>query len=137
MVNIEELLMPGERVIKKQRIDVPTGNLYLTNNRLLFLRLGKLWGRDIQIPLQNIKKVWKSFVSLKVQADKEYDFMVNVQHADGWINAIREAHSMLQQVPTSQSQPSTHRRHCNSCGGPLVFISKYNRYYCNNCRKYA
>lgn len=102
MSNIKELLMPGERVIMKQRIDVPTGDLYLTNTRLIFLRLGKLFGKDIQIPLQNIKKGWKSFVSLKVQTNQEYDFIVNVRQAGNWVAAIQNVRHMFQQSPTSR-----------------------------------
>ena len=26
--------------------------------------------------------------------------------------------------------------HCPSCGQPLTLVPQYNRWYCNNCRKY-
>ena len=145
MGTITDLLHPGESVIMQQRIDVPTGDLYLTNMRLIFRRLGKLGGKDIQIPLQNIKRVWKSFVLLKVQANQEYEFMVNIGPAGKWVTAIQHAHQRLTQPSTFQPrgspQPSVpqtmDQKPCTSCGAPLVYVHKYSRYYCNNCQQYV
>ena len=123
MVKIEELLVPGETVIKKQggvtlgRGMGSTGDLFLTNTRLLFVP-SKLWAvvlpdpktlvgrRDvIQIPLQKIKVAKKSFGALKVQADKEYTFMVSVWKTGGWVDAVEQAMRTAIQPPTPAQSP--------------------------------
>ncbi|MDH5375731.1 MAG: GRAM domain-containing protein [Candidatus Bathyarchaeota archaeon] len=93
MITIEELLTPGERVIKKHTATLEkgaacmlVGYLYLTNTRLLFIPK-KRWAlalstaapsliglRIVQVPLQSIKTVKKSWGRLKAQADKEYTY---------------------------------------------------------------
>jgi len=45
-------------------------------------------GKNFSIPLQDIRSVTKSFGSVKVRADKEYQFMVSVWKAGGWVEAI-------------------------------------------------
>lgn len=153
MPKIEELLTPGERVIKKQsRITVgnmagmPSGNLYLTNRRILFLHSkgwsllspapgAALMGKNIIIPLRNIKSVKKSFGSVKVQADKEYQFTVSVWKAGDWVEAIQQAI----RTPVSTHQPPTYpqapkpqtasKGFCTNCGNPLKPEDKF----CGNC----
>ena len=93
MITIEELLTPGERVIKKHTATLEKGAagmlvryLYLANTRLLFIPK-KRWAlvlptaapslfgpKFIQVPLQSIKTVKKSWNRLKAQADKEYTY---------------------------------------------------------------
>lgn len=123
MVKIEELLVPGETVIKKQggitlgRGIGPTGDLLLTNTRLLFIP-SRLWalvlpdpktlvgkGDVTQIPLQKIKAASKSFGALKVQADKDYSFMVSVWHTGGWVDAVEQAMRATIQ-PSTPAHPS-------------------------------
>lgn len=121
MVKTEDLLIPGESVIKKQsgvtlgRGMGTTGDLVLTNSRLLFVP-SKLWAlvlpdpktlvgrRDVtQIPLQDITAAKKSFGALKVQADKEYTFMVSVWKTGGWVETVEQAMRTAIQPP---AQPS-------------------------------
>jgi heme/copper-type cytochrome/quinol oxidase subunit 4 len=33
--------------------------------------------------------------------------------------------------------PGTSARMCPTCGQPMTFIQQYNKWYCNNCKKYA
>ena len=126
MVKIEELLIPGEAVIKKQggitlgRGIGPTGDLFLTNSRLLFVP-SRLWAlvlpdpktlvgrRDVtQIPLQKIKAARKSFGALKVQADQEYTFMVSVWKTGGWVDAVEQAmHAAMEPPAPAQPPPET------------------------------
>lgn len=126
MTKIEELLKPGENVIKKQGgvtvgkgvAGMPSGDLILTNMRLIFLHrkrwallspipAASLMGKDIQIPLRNIKTVDKSLGNLKIKAStpttplKEYQFATSVWHASGWVDAIR-------QTLRTPSNPSTY-----------------------------
>lgn len=153
MVKIEELLTPGERVIKKKRgVMVEkggrgTGDLYLTNTRLLFINkkrwallapiyVGALTAKDIQIPLQNITTVKKSWGRLKVQADKEYSF--SGLRAGGWVDAVQQAMRMPMHPPAyprapqpqapAYSQPTV-RRFCPNCGRPV----KPEERFCGNC----
>ena len=123
MVKIEELLVPGETLIKKQggitlgRGIGPTGDLFLTNTRLLFVP-SRLWAlvlpdpktlvgrRDVtQIPLQKIKAAKKSFGALKVQADQEYTFMVSVWKTGGWVDAVEQAMRTAMEPPAPAQQP--------------------------------
>lgn len=153
MVKIEELLTLGESVIKKQgRITVgnmagmPSGDLCLTNRRILFLH-SKGWSllssapgaalmdKNIIIPLQDIKSVKKGFGSLKVQADKEYEFMVSAWKAGGWVDAVQQAirappstHQPQTYPQTPRSQPAP-RRFCTNCGSPLKPEDKF----CGSC----
>jgi len=164
MVNIEELLTSGENVIKKQSRVMydysggPTGDLYLTNMRLIFLPKkrwallspGALLGKDILIPLQSIRMVSKaSFGSVKVQSDKEHRFFVSLWNTGSWVDTIQQAMSTTQkqyppgQQPRFQQQyrppppPPSSVHNCNNCGRPLEFIHQYNRWYCRTCQKYA
>lgn len=123
MVKIEELLVPGEVVIKKQggvslgRGISPTGDLFLTNARLLFVP-SRLWAlvlpdpktlvgrRDVtQIPLQKIKSAGKSFGALKVQADQEYTFMVSVWKTGGWVDAVEHTMRTAMEPPAPAQPP--------------------------------
>ena len=164
MVNIKELLTSGENVIKKQgRVMYdysggPTGELYLTNMRLIFLHKkrwallspGSLLGKDIIIPLQSIRVVSKgSFGSVKVQSDKEHRFFVSIWNTGRWVDTIQQTMSTTQRQGPPQQQPrfqqfsppppppSSNVQHCGNCGRPLEFIHKYNRWYCRTCQKYA
>lgn len=163
MTKIEELLTPGEKVIKTQRriqmgagaVGMPAGDLYLTNSRLIFLH-SKGWslvtpvpgaallGKNIITPLRDIKSVKKGLGSVKVQADKKYEFMVSAWKAGGWVDAIQQAISALKQPPTpvpppKAQQPTTARappppqpkarRFCRNCGSPVNLEDKF----CESC----
>lgn len=168
MVNIEELLSPDETILKKQSGVVfglgmgPTGDLFLTNKRLLFLHKKRyalisppaLTGNDLIIELQNVRSVRKgSFGSIKIQADKEYTFAVTIFQNGDWVDAVNTAMNTLprfQQQPsppfqTSQQQqtpplPPPPPQHssplCPSCGRATTFIQQYNRWYCHFCQRY-
>lgn len=165
--NIEELLTPGESVIKKQSGvmfgGMPTGDLYLTNRRLIWLHKkrwglllpGALVGKDVQIPLQNISMVSKGRLgTLKIQADKEYSFSVSVWNTGGWVDAVQQvmrSSSQPSAYPPSYSQTPPYRhtpppppppptnaagRFCPNCGHPAEFVQQYNRWYCRTCNRY-
>ncbi len=169
MVNIDELLTQGETILKNQGGVVfglgmgPTGDLFLTNKRLLFLHKKRyalisppaLTGNDFTIDLQNVRSVSKgSLGSIKIQTDKEYTFAVTIFQNTGWVDAITSAMSSLQRFPqqpsppflTSQQQqtpplppPPPERSspiRCPSCGRPADFIQQYNRWYCHLCQRY-
>lgn len=166
MVNIEELLGSGENVVKKQKRVMydysggPTGDLYLTNMRLIFLpkkrwailSLGSLLGKDIIISLQSISMVGKgSFGSVKVQSDKEHRFFVSLWNTGSWVDTIQQTMSTTQTQGPPRQQPRFQQKYtpppppprpsnaqpCGTCGRPLEFIQKYNRWYCRTCQKYA
>jgi len=78
----------------------PVGDLYLTDKRLIFVHskswsvlsptapylspAGVLLGKDIMIPLQDVKSVSKTVLGyVKVKADKEYQFAVSVLRSQG------------------------------------------------------
>lgn len=157
MVKIEELLKPGESVIKRQggvtlgRGIGPTGDLVLTNMRLLFIP-SRLWasvipdpktlfGRKdaIEIALHDIKLTKKSLGALKVQAEKKYEFMVSVWNTGGWIDALQQAirsppptrtqTSAPPQAPPPPSASRPTRRFCPNCGSPVKPEAKF----CENC----
>lgn len=143
MVKIEEILIPGETVTKKQggvtlgRGIGSTGDLFLTNTRLLFVP-SRLWAmvlpdpktlvgrRDvIQIPLQKIKAVKKSFGALKVQTDKEYTFMVSVWKTGGWVDAVEQAMRAAIEPPSpTPVQPSVETRMVPAVGQERVVTEK-------------
>lgn len=143
MVKIEELLIPGETVTKKQggvtlgRGIGSTGDLVLTNNRLLFVP-SRLWAlvlpdpktlvgrRDVtQIPLQNIKSVKKSFGALKVQADQEYTFTVSVWRTGGWVDAVEQAmHAAIEPPAPTPVQPSVEMRMAPAVGEEKAVTEK-------------
>ena len=164
MVNIKELLTSGENIIKKQGgvmydyAGGPTGDLYLTNMRLIFLpkkcwallSAGSLLGKDIIIPLQSIRLVSKGILgTVKVQSDKEHRFLVKIWNTGRWVDTIQQTMSTTQRQGPPQQQPrfqqfnppppppSSNVQHCGNCGRPLEFIHKYNRWYCRTCQKYA
>ncbi len=170
MTNIEEVLMSGETVIKKQSGVMaggpgPTGDLHLTNMRLIFLNkkrfslvsinpLGSLLGKDILLPLENITTISTTFSGIKVQADKTYEFTVGrFGKREEWANAIQQEKHKAQYPPTQQpawgpmrtpAPPppppppvATSSRFCPSCGRPVEFIAQYNRWYCRSCQKYV
>ncbi|MCK5403101.1 hypothetical protein KAI60_03210 [Candidatus Bathyarchaeota archaeon] len=166
MVKIEELLTSGENIIKKQSRVMyeyaggPTGDLYLTNMRLIFLPKkrwallspGALLGKDIIISLQGIRLVSKgSFGSVKVQSDKDHLFFVSLWNTSSWVDTIQQTLSSTQRQGPPRQQPRfqqsynppppppppTNVQHCGNCGRPLEFIHKYNRWYCRTCQKYA
>lgn len=157
MVKIEELLTPGESVIKKQggitlgRGIGPTGDLVLTNMRLLFIP-SRLWalvipdpktlfgrGDAIEIALNDIKVTKKSWGALKVQAEKEYEFMVSVWNTGGWVDALQKAirspppirsqTPAPPQAPTIPSASRPTRRFCPNCGGSVKTEAKF----CESC----
>lgn len=125
MVKIEDFLTPGERVVKKQRriqmgrgaAGMPAGDLYLTNTRLIFIH-SKGWsllsptpgsaalGKNIEIPLENIKSVEKGFGSVKIHADKKYEFNVTVWKAGDWVTTIQQAINVLRQSPPPTAPPT-------------------------------
>jgi hypothetical protein len=163
MGKIEDLLMADERVIKKQggvqlsigEPGMPTGDLCLTNKRLIFL-VSKGWSvltpgagigsRDLILSLQDVKSVDKGALgNLKIRADREYQFAVSLWHSGGWVDAIKQAIA-LYPPPTSQQTPiqqpshatsqaaqprptSTARRFCPKCGNPV----KPEALFCESC----
>ena len=156
MVKIEELLMPDEKVVKQQgKIQagnmpgMPVGDLYLTNKRLVFLHSkgwslltptpgGAVMGKDIMISLQDVKSVKKGFAgTLKVQADKEYQFSVTVWNAQGWVNAVLQACALIpppvgEQTSTSAQTPNPSqgkKSFCANCGTQLRSGDKF----CSSC----
>jgi hypothetical protein len=153
------MLMPGEQVIKNQggiSVDFaggPTGDLYLTNMRLIFLHRkrwalispGSLMGNDIQIPLQSIRTTNKgSFGTVEVQVEKKYIFFVTMFQNGSWFDAIQQAMRLSHQQPPYQQQsfraappPPTAGNFCPNCGRPLEFIQQYSRWYCRTCQKYV
>jgi hypothetical protein len=166
LTNIEEVLMPGENVIKKQSGVMlggpgPAGDLHLTNRRLIFLNkkrwslvsfnpLGSLLGKDILLPLENIREIATTFNGIKVQADKAYQFAVGrFGKREEWANAIQQEKHKMQYPPTQQPSlgpmrtpppppppPNKSSRFCPSCGKPAEFINQYNRWYCRSCQRY-
>ena len=165
MGKIEDLLMPDEKVIKKQvgtqisnMAGQPAGDLYLTNKRLIFLHskgwsllsltpaTGVLLGKDIVIPLEDIKSVEKSMLGyLKVRAEKEYQFAVSFSFAQGWVDATLQALALYRQSPPpppppppTQEQPifsqtprpqSSAKAFCPQCGSLLKPEDKF----CSKC----
>ena len=162
MTKIEELLAPDEQIIKKQSgvtlskgsRGIPSGSLYLTNTRLIFL-FSKGWsilsptpgagwmGKDIVLSLQDIKSVNKGHASLKVDADKAYEFTVSMWHAGSWADAVQQAIALYppRQVPPypqpqqpvsspqqTAPQPSG-RKFCPNCGAPV----KPEARFCEGC----
>ena len=156
MGKIEDLLLSGERVIKNQKkivvgsmVGMPAGDLYLTNQRLIFL-CSRVWsllspggvaaatGRTVVIPLEEIKSVKKGFGSVKVQSNKEYEFKVSVIRANEWVDSILEASALSSpsssQIPPAQSPTlneaqTVGHNFCNICGRPL----KPEDRFCSNC----
>ena len=162
MVEIEELMAPGEQVLKKQAgvtlmtgdVGMPTGDLFLTNTRLMLIP-SSLWALVlpdpktllrtrgfIQISLQDVKSVEKSFAYLKVKANKEYNFAVSLWHVNNWVNAMQKAmstpvlptsHPQTQQSVTEQIQQQTSqpgkRRFCYKCGSPVQPEAQF----CESC----
>jgi uncharacterized paraquat-inducible protein A len=149
MVKIEELMTPGEVVIKKQEgvtmmtgeMGMPTGDLFLTNTRLMHIP-GSLWALVlpdpktllrtrgfIQILLQDIKTVDKSIGYLKVKADKEYNFAVSLWQVNDWVDQIQKAKSATIS-PRTQSQ-----RHQSSAGPvpQMPATQSEKKRYCFNC----
>lgn len=157
MGKIEDILHHDEKVIKKQskiqytsKTGMPIGDLYLTNKRLLFLvsrgwsllsltPSGSLTGKNISIPLENINKVEKgSLGSLKVEADKQHVFSVNVFRASGWVDAILQAsttqppqftQSKTQQPISPSPNQARKNNFCSNCGLSLKLGGKF----CSNC----
>jgi hypothetical protein len=127
MGKIDQILMPDEKIIKSQRriqvgsgmFGMPSGDLFLTNNRLLFIHSkgwsllspavgSSLLGKNLQIPLEDIQSVKKGFGSVKIKADKEYSFVVSAWKAGGWVDAIQQAINNFKPPPTSmQSEAET------------------------------
>ena len=166
MTDLQDVLMPGETVIKTQNgVTVngpgPTGDLHLTNRRLLFLNkrrwaaisinpLGSLLGKDLLLPLDNIRDVATTFSGFKVKADKDYEFGVGrFGKREEWVTAIQQEQQRLrypstQQPPWGATQtlppppppPDTPSQFCPSCGKPAQFIHQYNRWYCYSCQRY-
>lgn len=103
MVKIEELLEPGETVIKEEAMltyQWKEGRLYLTDRHLIFVTASLLFSRQkilARIPLRNIREVKKGgwpLHTLKVLADKEYKFgspYTSYGPDKGWVAAIEQA----------------------------------------------
>ena len=122
MGKIEDLLMTGEHVMKRQGNvqlvtggpGMPAGDLFLTDRRLLFL-VSRGWSsitpgaglgaKDLILSLQDVKSVDKGGLGhVKVRADKEYQFAVTMWHSGGWVDEIRHAISLCS-PPPSQQEP--------------------------------
>jgi hypothetical protein len=170
MVKIEDLLMPGEKIVKVQEkvqignmAGTPVGDLYLTDKRLIFVHskswsvlsptapylspAGVLLGKDIMIPLQDVKSVSKTVLGyVKVKADKEYQFAVSVLRSQGWVDAIMQACALCRQpAPPLPPPPPSPRQEpmppqmprpqssigpfCSHCGSLLRPDDKF----CSNC----
>ena len=123
MAKIEDILHHDEKVIKKQNkiqytsmTGMPTGDLYLTNKRLLFLvsrgwsllsitPSGSLTGKNVEIPLEQINSVKKGTLgSIKVEADKIHTFGVSIFKSSEWVDSILKTTSLQQ--PTFEQTPS-------------------------------
>jgi hypothetical protein len=159
MVSIGELLIPGEVVLKKQSgvglgigVWSRTGDLFLTDKRILFLQT---FGENIIIDLQNVRLVHKgSTGSIVIQADKEHIFAVTIFQNGAWVDEINTAIYSLQRFPQQPSPPfqtspqqqtppiplpppqQANPLRCPSCGRPADFIHQYNRWYCHLCQRY-
>ena len=164
MVNIDEVLMPCEQVVKKQggvSYDSPmgaAGDLFLTNMRLIFLNKkrwgvispGVISGQDVYIHLQNVQSVGKgSFGSLIVRAEKEHRFMVTIWQSGKWVKIIQQTMTLPLQgrqyrqpqksgrpIPPPPPQPDA-GNFCASCERPLEYVQQYRRWYCRTCQRYA
>jgi hypothetical protein len=162
MGTIEDLLLPDERIVKKQEgiklenMDgMPNGNLYLTDRRLIFAysramsvfsypsQLGVFLGKDVVIQLKDIKSVKKSLLgSLKVKADREYDFIVSVVRSQGWVDAVMQGCAQATgSSPTASPlppppPPMPPSQACPTCGQQLTYVPQYCRWYCYTCKEY-
>lgn len=129
MVRIEEILTPGERIIKVQekitlgnKAGTPMGDLYLTDRRLIFLHskawsmlspvgpyispAGALLGKTVAIQLQDIRSVSKNVLGyLKVQTDTEYQFNVSFVRTKEWVETIQQAIQSSRQAPMPPPPP--------------------------------
>ena len=148
MGKLEETLTAGEQVVK-QRGGVTinsggrgTGDLYLTNHRVLFLHK-KRWallapfyasaamGQDLTIPLQSITNIKKGFLQdLQIQADKSYSF--TGVDANAWIDTLQRmmrpaATPTWTPTPRPPAAPTT--RFCTNCGSPFTAQVKF----CGHC----
>jgi hypothetical protein len=146
LVNIDKILDPDEYVIKHQITDSPSGNLYLTNTRVIFLRFWRFLGNDNFIRLSDIQNVTKSMGYLKIKAEKEYSFMFTSLSINEWITAIKQAQQELiwndqpgltPRQTRTKTPPKSSSYHCPQCNRPVIYVPKYSRYYCNNCQKYV
>jgi len=137
LVKIEELLQPGETMIKeggggaftqityvKSLTSNTQGRLILTNSRLLFvpgnfqntdatmlvaLRLFKS-PDSVQIPLSSITNIEKGWgEQLTVHADKKYDFR-GMRGAGDWLTAIEQARAGARQAPPVVEQRATRQQ---------------------------
>lgn len=54
------------------------------------------------------------------------------------LNAIREQRARKASVGRAgaQAAPPVPGRACSKCGGPLTYVSEYDRYYCHRCQRY-
>ena len=160
MVKIEDVLLPDEKIVKTQEkiqlgsgAGMPVGDLYLTNKRLIFIHskswsllspspaAGILLGKNVAIPLQDVKSVKKNFLGyLKVRSDKEYQFMVSAWKSQGWVDAVQQACSQNLQMPpppppdplqgpTFATAETSTSRFCPHCGKQL----KPDDNFCRNC----
>lgn len=161
MGKIEDLLAADEHVTKKQgsvqlvvgEHGMPTGDLYLTDRRLIFL-VGKgrsvltpgagIGAKDLILSLQDIKSVDKGALGyVKIRVDKEYQFAVSVWHSGGWVDAIKQAIALYPSAaapapmpPAGQpmgrarppAQPSA-SRFCHNCGNPVRPEARF----CESC----
>ena len=149
MATIEEVLNPGETVLKHQHIDSPLGNLYLTNQRVIFLRLVRIVGNDHFIPLASIRSLRKNLGFLEIQSDTTYSYLVTLFSAGGWVDAIQQASTQVTSSPPAAYEPGLtppkppsqtatlfEGQRCPTCRNQLVYLPKYQQHYCNTCQRY-
>ncbi len=157
MVKIEELLEPGETVIKDgwASYNWEEGKLFLTNRHLLFesgaVIIRKLIKRplSVKIPLRNISRVesggWPAY-TLTVLADREYkfggteDFKLNTNE---WAAAIEQARQVIQTMETvrpatihtpvaeKEGELKKEMKYCIHCGAGIPRNAKF----CSECGK--
>jgi len=157
------MLDPDERIVKtKTQVQLststgmPYGTLSLTNKRLIFQvnrgwsllspgSAGAFFGKDLIIPLEEIKSVKKGLPSvLKVQAQKDHDFTIPQLQANAWVDAVLQSIA-LSPPPVSappeppeqvEFQPSRQRprsgvpetappKFCGNCGSALKVGNKF------------
>lgn len=150
MVTINEVLNPGESVLKHQQIDSPLGNLYLTNQRVIFLSLVQILGSDNFIPLSTIHSLRKNLGFLVIESNTEHSYLVTFFSVGGWVDAIQQASTRATSHPPTTYEPGLtppkpsrqtsslfEGKRCPTCQNQLVYLPKYQRHYCNTCQQYV
>jgi len=158
---IEDMLDPDERIVKTKTqvqlsssVGMPYGTLSLTNKRLIFqvsrgwsllsvVPAGAIAGKDVVIPLEEIKSVKKGWPSvLKVQAQKNHDFIIPSSEANAWVDAVMQTVALSPPTvsappkPPENQQPSPQSiravvpeadapKFCGNCGSALKAGNKF------------